>query len=79
MDFRLEFSDRLLAVEGGFRLGQYRRRRSEQEDRPPVGEMVAATLAVMEVEKATGRPDPNRPNLIGIRDRVIIAVCLYSG
>ena len=69
----------LLAVEGGFRLGQYRRRRSEQEDRPPVGEMVAATLAVMEVEKATGRPDPNRPNLIGIRDRAIIAVCLYSG
>ena len=50
-----------------------------QEDRPPVGEMVAATLAVMEVEKATGWPDPNRPNLIGIRDRAIIAVCLYSG
>ena len=37
----------LLAVEGGFRLGQYRRRRSEQEDRPPVGEMVAATLALL--------------------------------
>jgi hypothetical protein len=37
----------LLAVEGGFRLGQYRRRRSEQEDKPPVGEMVAATLALL--------------------------------
>ena len=37
----------LLAVEGGFRLGQYQRRRSEQEDRPPVGEMVAATLALL--------------------------------
>jgi hypothetical protein len=37
----------LLAVEGGFRLGQYRRRRSEQEDRLPVGEMVAATLALL--------------------------------
>ena len=37
----------LLAVEGGFRLGQYRRRRSEQEDRPPVGEMVAATLGLL--------------------------------
>ncbi len=36
-----------LAVEGGVRLGQYRRRRSEQEDRPPVGEMVAATLALL--------------------------------
>lgn len=37
----------LLAVDGGFRLGQYRCRRSEQEDRPPVGEMVAATLALL--------------------------------
>ena len=37
----------LLAIEGGFRLGQYRRRRSELEDRPPVGEMVAATLALL--------------------------------
>src|SRR5271165_1506020 len=37
----------LLAVEGGFRLGQYQRRRSEQEDKPPVGEMVAATLALL--------------------------------
>ena len=35
-------------------------------------------IPVMEVDKATGRPDPNRPNLIGIRDRAIIAVCLYS-
>ncbi len=37
----------LLAIEGGFWLGKYRRRRSEQEDRPPVGEMVAATLALL--------------------------------
>src|SRR5262245_43324784 len=37
----------LLSIEGGFRLGQYRRRRSVQEDRPPVGEMVAATLALL--------------------------------
>src|SRR5262245_27162915 len=36
----------LLAIEGGFRLGRYRRRRSELEDKPPVGEMVAATLAL---------------------------------
>ena len=35
-------------------------------------------IPVMEVDKATGRPDPNRPNLIGLRDRAIIAVCLYS-
>src|SRR4051794_7362445 len=37
----------LLSIEGGHRPGTYRRRRSEQEDRPPVGEMVAATLAVL--------------------------------
>ena len=37
----------LLAIEGGLRLGQFRRRRSEQEDRPPVGEMVSATLALL--------------------------------
>jgi hypothetical protein len=37
----------LLAIDGGFRLGQYRRRRSQLEDRPPVGEMVAATLALL--------------------------------
>jgi hypothetical protein len=37
----------LLSIEGGYRLGTYRRRRSEQEDRPPVGEMVAATLALL--------------------------------
>jgi hypothetical protein len=37
----------LLSIEGGHRLGTYRRRRSEQEDRPPVGEMVAATLALL--------------------------------
>ena len=37
----------LLSIEGGFRLGTYRRSRSEGEDRPPVGEMVAATLALL--------------------------------
>jgi hypothetical protein len=37
----------LLAFECGFRVGPFRRRRSEQEDRPPVGEMVAATLALL--------------------------------
>lgn len=37
----------LLSIEGGYRLGKYRRRRSEQEDRPPVGEAVAATLALL--------------------------------
>lgn len=37
----------LLAIEGGFRLGRSRRRRSELGDRPPVGEMVAATLALL--------------------------------
>ncbi|WP_406693949.1 hypothetical protein V5E97_23195 [Singulisphaera sp. Ch08] len=37
----------LLSIEGGFRLGQYRQRCSEWEDRPPVGEMVAATLALL--------------------------------
>jgi hypothetical protein len=37
----------LLAIEGGYRLGRYRRRRSELEDRPPVGEMVASTLALL--------------------------------
>ena len=30
----------LLAFEVGFRVEQYWRRRQEQEDRPPVGEMV---------------------------------------
>jgi hypothetical protein len=37
----------LLSIEGGFRLGTYRRGRSEGEDKPPVGEMVAATLALL--------------------------------
>jgi hypothetical protein len=37
----------LLAIEVGFRLGQYRRRRSALEDKPPVGEIVAATLALL--------------------------------
>jgi hypothetical protein len=37
----------LLSIECGFRLGKFRRRRSELEDKPPVGEMVAATLALL--------------------------------
>lgn len=37
----------VLAIEGGFRLGLYRRRRSALEDKSPVGEMVAATLALL--------------------------------
>jgi hypothetical protein len=37
----------LLAIEGGFRVGMYRRRRSVAEDKPTVGEMVAATLALL--------------------------------
>jgi hypothetical protein len=37
----------LLAIECGFRLGQFRRQRSELEDKPPVGEMVGATLGLL--------------------------------
>jgi hypothetical protein len=37
----------LLAVEGGFRLGQYRQRRLEHETETPVGAMVAAMLALL--------------------------------
>jgi hypothetical protein len=37
----------LLSVEAGYRLGQYRRRRSEQELEAPVGGMVAATLGLL--------------------------------
>jgi hypothetical protein len=37
----------LVSIEGGLRLGKYRRRRSEGEDAPPIGEMVAATLALL--------------------------------
>jgi hypothetical protein len=37
----------LLAIEGGLRMGQYRSRRSEQEDRPSIGEVVAATAALL--------------------------------
>ena len=37
----------LLSIECGFRLGQFRRRSSELEDKPPVGEMVGATLALL--------------------------------
>ena len=36
------------------------------------------SIPVMEIDKVTGEPDPERPNLIGLRDRALIAVCLYS-
>ena len=36
------------------------------------------SIPVLEIDKKTGQPDPNRPNVIGLRDRAIIAVCLYS-
>jgi integrase/recombinase XerD len=36
------------------------------------------SIPVLEIDKKTGRPDPNRPNIIGLRDRAIVAVCLYS-
>ena len=37
----------LLSVEGGYRLGKYRRSRSEQEMEAPVGAMVGATLGLL--------------------------------
>ena len=37
----------LLSVEGGYRLGQYRRRRSEREMEAPLGAMVGATLGLL--------------------------------
>jgi hypothetical protein len=37
----------LLAVEAGFQLGTYRRRRSDQEKEAPVGAMVGATLGLL--------------------------------
>ena len=37
----------VLSFEGGFRLGRYRHGRSAQEDKPPVGEMVGATLGLL--------------------------------
>jgi hypothetical protein len=37
----------LLSIEAGFRLGQYRRRRSEEEKEGPVGAIVAATLGLL--------------------------------
>jgi hypothetical protein len=37
----------LVSVEGGYRLGQYRRRRSEQETEAPLGAMVGATLGLL--------------------------------
>lgn len=35
-------------------------------------------IPVLEIDKETGEPDPKRPDLIGLRDRALIAVCLYS-
>jgi len=37
----------LLSIEGGFRLGKYRRSQSEQEQEAPVGAMVGATLGLL--------------------------------
>jgi hypothetical protein len=37
----------LLSVEGGYRLGRYRRKCSEQEQEAPVGAMVGATLGLL--------------------------------
>jgi hypothetical protein len=37
----------LLSVEGGFRLGRYRRRRNEHEQHAPVGSIVGATLGLL--------------------------------
>lgn len=37
----------LLSVEGGYRLGQYRRSRSDEEKEAPVGTMVGATLGLL--------------------------------
>lgn len=37
----------LLSVEGGYRLGRYRRSRSQQEKEGPVGAMVGATLGLL--------------------------------
>jgi hypothetical protein len=37
----------LLSVECGYRIGKYRRSRSEQEKEAPVGTMVGATLGLL--------------------------------
>lgn len=37
----------LLSIEGGYRLGRYRRSRSEREKEAPVGAMVGATLGLL--------------------------------
>jgi|RhiMetdeSRZDD1v2_1073273.scaffolds.fasta_scaffold21094_2 hypothetical protein len=37
----------LLSVEGGYRLGKYRRSRSEEEKEAPVGAMVGVTLGLL--------------------------------
>jgi hypothetical protein len=37
----------LISIDAGYRLGNYRRRRSQREDKSPLGEMVAATLGLV--------------------------------
>ena len=37
----------LLSVEGGYRLGKYRRSRREEEKEAPLGTMVGATLGLL--------------------------------
>ena len=37
----------LLAIECGYRLGRHRRKLTQNEDRPPLGEMVTATLGLV--------------------------------
>lgn len=37
----------LASIEGGLRVGAYRRKKARSEDKPPVGEMVAATLGLL--------------------------------
>jgi integrase/recombinase XerD len=36
------------------------------------------SIAIMEIDAATKQPDPARPILIGLRDRALIAVMVYS-
>lgn len=45
--FLLIISLVLLSIDGGFRLGRYRRQRSEQEKDAPVGAMVGSTLGLL--------------------------------
>jgi len=60
----------LLSVEGGYRLGQYRRSRSEEEKEAPVGAMAGATLGLLAFMLAftfglaAARFDTRRPLLL---------------